>query len=109
MFVNAKKVGHAYLPLKRPGENPASGFKGQWLISKALGSVTTQNVMGYDVVQTPPILMVGCHRNTDDTIFRDFGLNNSTYDELAIWTRKLVTNQTLDEAVLFNGGYGTNR
>jgi hypothetical protein len=50
--------------------------------------------------------MVGCHRNMDDKKFRNFCMPNTKYDELAIWTRKLGTNASVDETLYFTGGYG---
>ena len=52
-----------------------------------------------------PVLMVGCHRNSDDYKFRDFIKSNISYDELTIWTRKLDKNKSVDEILYFMGGY----
>jgi hypothetical protein len=53
--------------------------------------------------------MIGCHRNADDRRFRNFCIANTRYDEMAIWTRKLGTNATVDETLFFTGGYGKLR
>ncbi len=53
--------------------------------------------------------MVGCHRNSRDDSFRDFGYGDAKYDELAIWTRKLRVNRTHDETLYFTGGYSEKK
>ena len=50
--------------------------------------------------------MIGCHRTSNDTEFRDFGRPQSTFDELSIWTRKLEVNRTHNEVLYFTAGYG---
>ena len=107
MFVNSKKVGHAPQPLARPGFDKALNKMGSWKATPAMTSIRTRDVTGRVISQAPPMLMVGCHRNSDDDDFKDFGYN-ATYDELAIWVYKLVTNQTTDQALLFTGGYSMN-
>ena len=48
-----------------------------------------------------PYIMIGCHRNSDDTDFRDFSFSSCSVDELAFWTRKLIVNRTHDETMYF--------
>lgn len=98
LFVNAKKVGHSIFPLEKPSANWIEG--GQLIPSE---NDDTWNVLPYP--RRPPVLMVGCHRNEDSPTFEYFGDYNSSFDELAIWTRKLRVNRTHDETLLFLDGY----
>lgn len=105
MFINAKKVGQALHPMTRPGADMTLGNPGKWTMAPILESLSTFDVTGGSVVQKGPVFMVGCHRNAEDETFRDFGMTGSVYDELAFWGRSLITNQTVDEAFYFTGGF----
>ena len=39
---------------------------------------------------TPPLVLVGCQRTSNDSTFRNFAVPDASLDELAIWTRRLV-------------------
>lgn len=54
----------------------------------------------------PPIAMIGCHRNSEDSTFRHFSRSGTAFDELSIWTRKLTVNRTHNEILYFTAGYG---
>ncbi len=101
MFVNAEKVGHAIYPIDRPPVTKKWNVKRQWSVEAR----DSDNKRG---AYETPLYMVGCHRNVDDTAFRDFCRPKTIYDEVAIWTRKLIKNKTIDEIVMFMGGYGNN-
>jgi hypothetical protein len=106
MFINGEKYGHAPMPLPRPGAD-AQGNGGKWMSRDALDADldTWDGLDGSSKTQKPPFLMVGCHRTSDDTDYRDYGYVNSQYDELAFWDRRLVTNRSVDETLYFAGGY----
>ncbi|XP_037790938.1 adhesion G-protein coupled receptor D1-like [Penaeus monodon] len=48
----------------------------------------------------PPELMIGCHKDSDNRLYR--GYNDAEFDELALWKRSLLDNETM----FFLGGYG---
>lgn len=86
LFVQTKLVGQALLPLKRPES-------GVWDIQPPFRLKNEPD---------KPALMIGCTRTVDNEGYRDYG--NSAYDEPAIWTRKLLRNQSYDEILFFTGG-----
>lgn len=52
------------------------------------------------------LLMLGCHCNSDNpTAYRGFADQGTQLDELTWWSRRLISNRTLDETYLFTGGY----
>ncbi|XP_071518114.1 uncharacterized protein [Panulirus ornatus] len=71
LYVNTDKVAHKRVPES----------------SQAKGALS------------PPEVMVGCHRDSDNKVYRDF--NDASFDEVASWTRQL--NDT--EVIFFYGGY----
>ena len=94
LYLNALKIGHALVPMMRPG----SGWKemkplradSKWQLTKP----------------SPPIILVGCQRTAvDKNGFRDFGLPGAQYDELAVWIRRLIVNITHNEMLYYTGGY----
>lgn len=48
----------------------------------------------------PSELMIGCHKDSDNQLYR--GYNDAEFDELALWKRSLLDNETM----FFLGGYG---
>ena len=51
-----------------------------------------------------PVMLIGCHKTGDvDDDYRHFG--GGAYDELAIWTRRLIVNRSIDETHFFTGGH----
>ena len=98
LYVNAEKVGHAIKPLDRPNG-------GEWNEEPVL-SPGAMDRTWRRVAKEPPIAMIGCHRTSNDTEFRDFCRPNTVFDELAIWTRKLEVNRTHNEVLYFTAGYG---
>lgn len=103
MFVNRVKVGQAVYPIERPGKSDTE--VGDWKPVAEQPRIYAENALGERSAHDPPYIMIGCHRNSEDADFRDFSHDNSAYDELAIWTRKLVVNRTHDETLYFTGGY----
>ena len=97
--MNAEKVGHAIYPVDKPAATGKWDVKPQW-------SVEVRNEKKRRESYEIPFYMIGCHRTVDDTKFRDFCRPGTSFDEVAIWTRKLVKNKTIDEIVMFMGGYG---
>ncbi len=89
------------MPLKRP---QILDPKDMWIHAGALQPNDLDPTWA-GVAKKRPVLMVGCHRNSDDYKFRDFIKANSSFDELTIWTRKLNKNKSVDEALYFTGGY----
>ena len=53
--------------------------------------------------ENPPVITLGCAWDRDAKQYDNFG--NGEYDELAVWNRQLVKNETLDELPFFFGGY----
>jgi hypothetical protein len=98
LYVNAEKIGHAIKPLDRP-------IAGSWEEKATLIPVYTDPTWR-NAAMTPPIAMIGCHRNSEDATFRDFCRAGTAYDEMTIWTRKLQVNRTHNEVLYFTGGYG---
>ena len=98
LYVNAEKVGHAIKPLDRPNG-------GEWNEEPVL-SPGAMDRTWRRVAKEPPIAMIGCHRTSNDTEFRNFCRPNTVFDELAIWTRKLEVNRTHNEVLYFTAGYG---
>lgn len=47
----------------------------------------------------PSELMIGCHKDSDNQLYR--GYNDAEFDELALWKRSLLDNETM----FFLGGY----
>ncbi|XP_059078438.1 uncharacterized protein LOC131876911 [Tigriopus californicus] len=101
LFVNAMKVGHSVLPMERPGVNETANDLGSW----AEGRVLTPDGTWKGGPMDAPIILIGCHRNSDDLTFRYFRGQSVAFDELSIWTRKLEINRTHDESLYFLGGY----
>ncbi len=61
--------------------------------------VTDYKINGKD----PAVMMVGCGWDYQQGKF-DFH-NENEIDELALWSRALVTNETVDETIFFLGGF----
>jgi hypothetical protein len=101
MYINGEKYGHAPLPLPRP--QPAGTWRARPELTASLD--TKDGLDGSTKIQNPPFMMVGCHRTSDDSDYRNYGYPNTQYDELSFWNRRLVTNQTVDESLYFQGGY----
>ena len=102
MYVNAEKVGHAIQPIQRPKYVNQSDI-GIWVDAGPLTPNPADPAWGGH--DRPPVIMVGCHRNTDDSSFRHYATSATSYDELSIWTRKLEVNRTHEETLYFTGGY----
>ena len=106
MYVNTRKVGHAFQPMPRPGANPSAGAVGGWrAYDPPTAPLITATRTGETLTQHPPFLMVGCHRNLADEEFRGFAHPGSRFDELAVWTRKLQDNRTHNELLYLTGGF----
>ena len=70
-----------------------------------VGSRTYVEVEDYDIMgNPPPVLMLGCGYNYGAEKFDHFG--KGEYDELAAWSRPLITNAEIDETIYFLGGFG---
>ena len=102
--MNAKKVGIAILPLKRPGEDPTRNEIGEWTVMKQqdVRATPIDGISGN--TYKAPYLTIGCHY--DGKVFKNYARMNTAFDELAIWTRRLEINRTHNEAEYFLGGYG---
>lgn len=107
LYVNAKKVGQAVMPLKRPTITQITPPVDLWIHAGEL-SPNPNDPTWTGVGKKAPVIMVGCHRNSDEYKFRGFLAANASYDELTIWTRKLRTNKSVDETLYFVGGYIPN-
>ena len=103
LYVNSEKVGHAILPIERPGVDPVTDHPGSWSSASVLKPLAA--TWNPDIKAQPPIMMLGCHRNSDDLEFKHFRGRTVTFDELSIWTRKLEVNRTTDETLYFTAGY----
>ena len=99
LYVNAEKIGHAIKPLKKP--------ETEW-IERPLLEPDWRKPSWNKIAETPPIMMIGCHRNSDDENYRDFCREETSFDELTIWTRKLNVNRTHNEVLYFTAGYGNS-
>lgn len=100
LYVDAEKVGHAIFPLDKPKN------RGSWIEADVLAPNDQQSGWNGLMEHKPPLLMVGCHRNSDMNHFDYFNPIKTAFDELTIWTRKLVQNKTVDEILYFMSGYG---
>ncbi len=107
LYVDSKRVAHAIYPLTRPNEGEAETPKGKWLEAKPLDPEdATQSGWPEEVKGSKkPVIMVGCHRTSADEGFRDFSQSEATFDEIAVWTRRLEINRTHEETLYFTGGY----
>ena len=75
MYVNTRKVGHAFQPLARPGSDPtlgAAGLGGWRAADPPTSALLTSTPLGTPLSQQPPFLMVGCHRNAEEDQFHGF-------------------------------------
>ena len=105
LYINTEKVGHSILPIHRPDYAPPSD-SGAWIEQQPL-TADENDKESWQTLEdkTPPIIMIGCHRHSEDKKFRDFSLPRAQFDELAIWTRKLSVNRSVNELLYFRGGY----
>ena len=92
------------MPLKRPTITQITPPADLWIHAGEL-SPNPNDPTWTGVGKKAPVIMVGCHRNSDDFKFGGFIKANASYDELTIWTRKLRTNKSVDETLYFVGGY----
>ena len=97
------------MPMKRPDYNPPYE-PGSWTEKSPL-TADDGDKESWKTLEdkTPPIIMIGCHRNSEDTKFRDFSLPGAQFDELAIWTRKLQENRSVNELLYLTGGYSKSK
>ena len=51
----------------------------------------------------PPIITLGCAYNRKRGTFDHFG--EGEYDELSVWNRQLIKNNSMNEMPFFLGGY----
>ena len=93
------------MPLKRP-DYVSLNESGSWTEQLPLTADKT-NDKSWQALDdtTPPIVMIGCHRHSEDSKFRDFSLPGAQFDELAIWTRTLLVNRSINELLYLTGGY----
>ena len=95
--------------MKRPDYNPPNE-QGSWTEKLPLTADDSDKESWKTLEdKTPPIIMIGCHRNSEDTKFRDFSLPGAQFDELAIWTRKLQENRSVNELLYLTGGYSKSK
>ena len=93
------------MPLERPDYIPP-GQIGVWTEQLPLTADKANDESWKTLDDTsPPIIMIGCHRNSEDSIFRDFSLPSAQFDELAIWTKTLKVNRSTNELLYLTGGY----
>ena len=92
------------MPLKRPTITQITPPADLWIHAGEL-SPNPNDPTWTGVGKKAPVIMVGCHRNSDEYKFSGFLKANASYDELTIWTRKLRTNKSVDETLYFVGGY----
>ena len=94
------------MPLERPDYIPPDQ-NGTWLEQPPL-TADKANDESWNTLEdtSPPIVMIGCHRRSEDTMFRDFSLPNAQFDELSIWTKALKANRSTNELLYLTGGYG---
>ncbi len=90
MYVNQDLVGRMLLPV----------------INQKDGTTTFKSLSSKIDGRDPPVVMIGCHWNYDDKKF-DYH-SGGAYDELAMWTRQLVKNATMNELPFMYGGYSSN-
>ena len=94
------------MPLERPDE-VSPDQPGTWLEQATLTADKANDKTWNALEDTlPPIVMIGCHRNSEDAMFRDFSLPNAQFDELSIWTKALKANRSTNELLYLTGGYG---
>ena len=93
------------MPIERPDHAPQDDM-GSWTEQLPL-TAEDSDEESWQVLEdkTPPIVMIGCHRHSDDSMFRDFSLPGAQFDELAIWSRKLQMNRSINELLYLTGGY----
>ena len=104
MYVNQVRVGQAVQPLPRPPTNWTQLPPLQLPAKDPSGTVIPGKFEG------APVMMFGCQYTQVENgasltppTFKYF--HAAVFDEMAIWTRKLVTNKTVDETLYFLGGY----
>ena len=93
------------MPIERP-DHVSPDEMGSWTEQLPL-TAEEDNKKSWQTLEdkTPPIIMIGCHRNSEDVTFRDFSLPGAQFDELAIWTRNLQVNRSINELLYLMGGY----
>jgi len=107
MHINLEKVGQALLPMERPDFDEETGNPGKWevLPPLSLPGKNGKGEMKKGVTEGPPVIMFGCHYDQLESAGEFTHYSEATYDEMAIWTRKLQVNKTHDETLYFMGGY----
>lgn len=98
-------VGQSIMPMERPDFAPPNAT-GTWTEQLPL-TADENDKESWQTLEdkSPPIVMIGCHRHSEDTKFRDFSLPGAQFDELAIWTRQLQVNRSINELLYLTGGY----
>ena len=87
MYVNAKLVGRSKVPLARPKAMQPNDTA-EWKRGKPLRPSGVGWPPGLE--KTSPLALVGCQRTSDEITFRNFAVPGAVFDELAIWTTRLV-------------------
>ena len=93
------KVGHTIVPIERPGFNHTGNLTGNWRQMSPQEPIETMDVSGKKFTQRPPYMMIGCHKRSDETVFKDFSYPGAKYDELTMWPRYLEVNRTHNEVL----------
>ena len=88
MYVNGEMVGRSLIAVT---ENKGGTTK--------FNPINTFKINGKE----PPVITVGCGWNYDQNGFDYYA--GGEYDELAIWTRQLINNASLNELPFMMGGY----
>jgi hypothetical protein len=106
LYVNLEKVGHVVSPVANDDGSPIT-----W---EELPPVSLQKLdpAGNPIpgqMEGPAVMMFGCHyeqmEDGADVTPGFAHFHEATFDEMAIWTRRLVKNKSLDETLFFLGGY----
>ena len=105
LYVDGQKVGESVLPIKRPSKNPKTGAENSWDVKKPSNIQANIIDSGLEASHEPPHISIGC-RPEGSSKYKDYARPNTAFDELSIWTRKLVVNRTHNEVEYFLGGYG---
>jgi hypothetical protein len=87
MYVNSNNVGRTLLPA-------IENIEGKTVFKPLSAKIDGKN---------PPVITLGCAWNYEEGKL-DYH-SGGEYDELAMWTRQLVKNNTLNELPFMNGGY----
>ena len=106
LYVNLEKVGHVVAPVANDDGTPITWTE---LPPVTLPKLDPAGNPIPGQIEGPSVMMFGCHyeqmEDGADVTPGFAHFHEASFDEMAIWTRALVKNKSLDETLFFLGGY----